>query len=198
MPARLARGWCWSIPTSCEVYVLAAAGSDTARAAPTVFGYEERPALALDPAALAAMLARGQATLLDLSSSRAFHERHIDGAWFAIRSRLDHALARVPRTEFLVLTSEDGVLACLAAAEAEALAPGRVRYLGGGNARWAAAGLALQSGAGNKADEPLDLWLKPYDRARDTRKAMEDYLAWEVDLLPRIERDGTCRFRAPG
>ena len=44
------------------------------------------------------------------------------------------------------------------------------------------------------ADEPVDTWLKPYERAGDTTKAMSDYLAWEVDLLARIERDGTARF----
>jgi len=44
------------------------------------------------------------------------------------------------------------------------------------------------------ADEPLDVWLKPYDRSAGQAAAMKDYLAWEVDLLQRIERDGTCSF----
>jgi hypothetical protein len=44
------------------------------------------------------------------------------------------------------------------------------------------------------ADEPMDYWPKPYERSGDTRSAMNEYLSWEVDLLPRIERDGTCRF----
>jgi hypothetical protein len=26
---------------------------------------------------------------------------------------------------------------------------------------------------------------------------MNEYLSWEVDLLPRIERDGTTRFTTP-
>jgi hypothetical protein len=26
---------------------------------------------------------------------------------------------------------------------------------------------------------------------------MNEYLSWEVDLLPRIERDGTTRFTRP-
>jgi len=26
---------------------------------------------------------------------------------------------------------------------------------------------------------------------------MNEYLSWEVDLLPRIERDGTTRFSTP-
>ena len=43
--------------------------------------------------ALAALMARGEATVLDLSQSRAFREGHIEGAWFAIRTRLAQALA---------------------------------------------------------------------------------------------------------
>ena len=45
------------------------------------------------------------------------------------------------------------------------------------------------------ADEPLDYWPKPYERAGDTKDAMNEYLSWEVDLLPRIERDGTTRVQ---
>ena len=44
------------------------------------------------------------------------------------------------------------------------------------------------------ADEPLDVWLKPYERPNDTKSAMSEYLAWETDLLPRIARDGTTSF----
>ena len=44
------------------------------------------------------------------------------------------------------------------------------------------------------ADDALDLWLKPYERPDDTTTAMNEYLAWEVDLLGRIERDGSTNF----
>jgi hypothetical protein len=44
------------------------------------------------------------------------------------------------------------------------------------------------------ADDPIDVWLKPYERAGDTKGAMSEYLSWEVDLVARIERDGTCNF----
>ncbi len=44
------------------------------------------------------------------------------------------------------------------------------------------------------ADEPVDMWLKPYERPNDTTTAMNEYLSWEVDLLARIERDGTTNF----
>ena len=92
----------------------------------------------------------------------------------------------------LVLTSEDGVLAGLAAGETRAPS----RYLRGGNAAWEAAGFTLSTEA-RMADEPLDYWPKPYERADDAKGAMNEYLSWEVDLLPRIERDGTTRFTTP-
>ena len=44
------------------------------------------------------------------------------------------------------------------------------------------------------ADEAVDQWRKPYERGGDTKAAMNEYLAWEIDLLPRIERDGTLKF----
>ena len=46
------------------------------------------------------------------------------------------------------------------------------------------------------ADEPVDAWLKPYERPDGVKQAMADYLAWETDLLPRIARDGCARFAA--
>jgi hypothetical protein len=92
----------------------------------------------------------------------------------------------------LVLTSEEGVLAGLAAAETRV----PVRYLHGGNAAWQAAGFDFSTEA-RMADEPLDYWPKPYERTGNTKDAMNEYLSWETDLLPRIERDGSCRFVTP-
>ena len=68
-----------------------------------------------------------------------------------------------------------------------------VRWLVGGNAAWQAAGLPFSTEP-HMADEPVDVWLKPYERAGDTTGAMNEYLSWEVDLVRRIERDGTCNF----
>ena len=77
--------------------------------------------------------------------------------------------------------------------EAQALTHHRVRYLKGGNKAWRLARHAM-SGKPLMADDPVDVWLKPYERAGDTKGAMSEYLSWEVDLVARIERDGTCNF----
>jgi hypothetical protein len=44
------------------------------------------------------------------------------------------------------------------------------------------------------ADEAVDQWRKPYERSGDTKAAMNEYLAWEIDLLPRVDRDGSLTF----
>jgi rhodanese-related sulfurtransferase len=180
-----------------DVFVLTEEGRERGRPEPRVLGLEDAPARGIAPAGLADLLAKGEASLLDLGSSRAFREGHIEGAWFAIRSRLDRALARVPVRKTVVLTSEDGVLARLAVREAEALGRGAVTFLEGGTRAWESSGRALAAGDGPMADEPLDLWLKAYDRASGVTAAMEEYLAWELDLLHRVEADGTCRFAVP-
>jgi rhodanese-related sulfurtransferase len=181
-----------------DVFVLAVSGSEAGWPAAPVLGVAERPDARLDPAVLGAMIEGGATTVVDLSLSREYRKGHIPGAWFAIRSRLDRAISTIGTTGTVVLTSEDGVLAALALEEMRARAGAPVRYLGGGNVAWTASGRTLTAAAPRFADEPLDVWLKPYDRSAGQTAAMKDYLAWEVDLLQRIERDGSCSFRPLG
>jgi rhodanese-related sulfurtransferase len=178
-----------------DVYVLAAAGEETGWPDNPVLGAFARDA-GIDCAELSALLAR-DATVIDLSLSRDYLSAHIAGAWFAIRSRLDRALKKIAPRGTIVLTSEDGVLAGLAVDEARALTSFPVRALAGGNAAWGAAGFALTDADPRMADEPVDAWLKPYERPDGVKQAMADYLAWETDLLPRIARDGCARFMRP-
>lgn len=177
-----------------DVFVLVASGSEAGWPAAPVLGVAERPGACLDPAALAALIERRAATVIDLSLSREYRKGHIPGAWFAIRSRLDRAVSKIETPGTVVLTSEDGILAALALDEIRALTAMPVRYLGGGNAAWTESGRDLTAEEPRLADEPLDVWLKPYDRSAGQAAAMQDYLAWEVDLLQRIERDGSCSF----
>lgn len=181
-----------------DVYVLAEAGSETGWPAPRVLGADPRPDLRVTAKTLAEMIARDAATVVDLSLSRAYARAHIAGAWFAIRARLAKGLAAIPLKGALVLTSEDGVLAGLAAPEAQALTEFPVLYLDGGNAGWAAAGYALTADDGKMADDPVDVWLKPYERPGGVTDAMNEYLSWEVDLLDRIHRDASTSFMPVG
>ncbi len=177
-----------------DVFVLAETGHEKGRPADPVLGHMAAIEHTVDAAALARLLKDGKATVVDLSLSPAYRKGHIPGAWYAIRSRLKDALAKIPVRGELVLTSEDGILAGLAVGEAQALTLASVSSLHGGNAAWRAAGHPLSTGTNTMADEPLDVWLKPYERPNDTANAMTEYLAWETDLLPRIARDGTTKF----
>jgi rhodanese-related sulfurtransferase len=177
-----------------DVFVLAEAGSETSRPTPQILGPAPPAHLRIDCAGLTRLQTREEATVVDLSLSREYRKAHIPGAWFAIRSRLAQALKRIPLRGTIVLTSEDGLVAGLAAREASALVDIPIRWLEGGNAAWRTAGHALTADGVQMADEALDLWLKPYERPNDTTKAMDEYLAWEIDLLPRIERDGSTNF----
>jgi len=176
-----------------EVFVLVAAGEEKGFPENPVLGQAPRDA-AIDAAALSDLLARNDATVIDLSLSREYLSAHIPGAWFAIRARLEQFIQREPLRRNIVLTSEDGVLAGLAVPEARALTPLAVRTLSGGNAAWRAAGLPLTADDPRMADEAIDVWLKPYERPDGVKQAMAEYLKWETDLLPRIARDGCARF----
>jgi rhodanese-related sulfurtransferase len=179
-----------------DVFVLAEKGSETAPPASPILGAMAPAEASIGCEALAELLKNGDATVVDLALSTSYRKAHLPGAWFAIRSRLARALAKIPEIPMrgtLVLTSEDGVLASLAVAEARTLTTAAVRCLRGGNAGWQAAGYAVSADA-QMADDPVDVWRKPYERDGDTSRAMSEYLAWETDLLTRIDRDGSCRF----
>ncbi|MGH6770516.1 MAG: rhodanese-like domain-containing protein [Xanthobacteraceae bacterium] len=176
-----------------DVFVLAERGNEKDFPPAPVLGNPPPADTSIDCDRLSALLAQNEATVVDLSLSANYRKAHIPGAWFAIRTRLALAMPKIAPKGALVLTSEDGVLAGLAVAEARALTDGGVHFLVGGYTAWQSAGYPLSNDA-RMADEPLDVWLKPYERSGDTSAAMSEYLSWETDLLPRIERDGTCRF----
>src|SRR5262249_51930108 len=177
-----------------DVCRLAEGGGETAPPRAQILGDPPPAELRVDCAALAALIAQNEATIVDFSASREYLRAHIPGAWFAIRSRLKRALANIPLRGTLVLTCEGGVLAGRAAPEARALVDRPVRALEGGNAAWLAAGHALTADDARMADEAVDAWLKPYERPHDKTAAMREYLSWEVDLPARIARDGSANF----
>ncbi len=176
-----------------EVFVLAERGTESGLPAPPILEADIHAEAAIELQSLGELFSRNAATIVDVSLSRNYLMDHIPGAWFAIRTRLASALKKIPLRGTLVLTSEDGTVAQLAVAEAQAAAGMPVRFLAGGNAAWKAAGYEL-SAEPLMADEAVDQWRKPYERGGDTKAAMSEYLAWETDLLPRLARDGSLSF----
>ncbi len=184
-----------------EVYVLD--GGLAGR--PLVAGVAATPVPELETAAVPGISAaelkdridRGTVAVVDLARSLAYEAGHIPGAWFAVRARLADALNNVPKAPMLVLTSPDGVLARLAAAELGETGHGEVRVLDGGTDSWRAAGFSLTGGREAMADTPDDCWRRPYDPYA-APGARERYLQWETGLVGQLEREGDVGFRIPG
>jgi len=181
-----------------EVYVLAGGlkGRELVQGMPktVIPELDSAAAATVSPAELQAMLAKGEAAVVDLAPSLAYEAGHIPGAWFAVRARLPESLDRVPRRRVLVLTSPDGAVARLAAGELETSGFAEIRVLDAGTAAWRAAGLPLKTGREAMADTPNDCWRRPYDPYAPP-DARERYLRWEVELIRQIEREGDIGFR---
>lgn len=144
-------------------------------------------------AGLERLIARDAAVVLDLDTSLAYAAGHIPGARFAVRARLPEGLDGLPQRP-LVLTSVDGRLAALAAADL-AGAGRQVSVLEGGTAAWRAAGLPLETGETALLHAADDVWRSPYQEAGDRHAAFRRYLDWEIALIDQIGRDDTIAFK---
>ncbi len=157
-----------------------------------------RPALpsveTLTARELAQALLDEAVVVLDLAPSPIHRKGHIPGAWFAIRSRLAEAFERIPEGRPIVLTSPDGALARLAAAEVEEIFDHPVRILEGGTEAWIAAGRALEPGLIRAASDPDDVYKRPYEGTDNAAEAMQAYLDWEFGLVEQLARDGSHGF----
>jgi rhodanese-related sulfurtransferase len=161
---------------------------------PRILGLEPAAARTIGVDDLRAQLAAGDVALVDLDLSTRYAKGHIPGAWFAVRSRLAGALATLSEAATIVLTSADGALAALAAAELEGVAKVPVLALAGGTQAWTKAGLPLESGAARLLDRADDVYLMPRERGQDREAAMREYLSWEINLVNDMARDDDHRF----
>jgi rhodanese-related sulfurtransferase len=158
-------------------------------------GLERARVAALSPADLKRRLEAGTVALIDLDYSKPYRNGHIPGAWFATRTRLGAAFEKLPRRDSIVLTSPDGDLACIAAAELARTVKLPVHALEGGTRAWTAAGFPLAQGADRMADTPDDVWLPARELGGDRESAMRAYLAWEVELVNQMATDDDQRFK---
>jgi rhodanese-related sulfurtransferase len=182
-----------------DVAVLIAGSAEgdwvSGRHVPRVLGLEADAVSGIEASELSRALAAGSAVVIDLALSRRYGQGHIPGAWFATRTRLPHVLANLPASEIIVLTSPDGRLAPLAAAELAGIAAVPVVSLTGGTDVWVEAGLPLEQGATHMADEADDVVLSARERNQDREAAMREYLEWEINLVNDMATDDDHRFR---
>ncbi|MGR4863329.1 rhodanese-like domain-containing protein [Caulobacter sp. LARHSG274] len=148
----------------------------------------------ITPDDLAVALGDAAVVVLDLAPSPVHRKGHVPGAWFAIRARLAEAFERIPEGLPIVLTSPDGRLARLAAAEVEEISDRPVRVLDGGTDAWAATGRRLDAGLVRAASDPEDVYKRPYEGTDHAAEAMQAYLDWEYGLVDQLARDGSHGF----
>ena len=161
-----------------------------------VLGFEKSDTLTCGE--LEGMLKRGDrdVVVLDVAAGTYHAAQHIPGAWWGIRSRLEVDRARLPEAGTIVLTSEDGVLAHLAAADLKRLGfKVGVRVLDGGTMAWIQCGLPISKGMERTISEPDDDWYMPYMFPDAPEEAKRGYLEWEIALVPQVERDGSAKFK---
>lgn len=181
-----------------DVHVLAGGLSDLELTlephTPLTYG-EPWPHL-IEPAELNTDRDAGSVTVIDLDTSLIYRDGHIQGAYWAVRSRLQSQIDGLPVSNSIAVTSGDGRLAALAACEVAALRPdSEVVVLKGGTQAWKTQGLPLETGLTQPLGANDDVQYKPYDREGGVEAAMQDYLQWEVALVEQIARDGTLSFR---
>jgi rhodanese-related sulfurtransferase len=162
---------------------------------PRVIGLDAISVETIDPVALRQRLEEGRIVVVDLATSRQYGQGHIPGAWFAIRSFLADALAKLPGADAIVMTSPDGALARLAAADLASNTRVAVMALAGGTQSWVAAGYELEAGPSRMASEPVDVVLLARERGQNREEAMREYLAWEIALVNDMATDDDQRFR---
>jgi rhodanese-related sulfurtransferase len=162
---------------------------------PRVLGLEASAAAAVGLDALRAKLAANEAVVVDLDLSKQYAKGHIPGAWHAVRARLAANLSKLPAAPTIVLTSADGALASLAAAELRSVAKVPVLALAGGTRNWIDSGLPVETGSERMLEKPDDVYLMPRERGLDAEAAMREYLTWEINLINDMATDDDQRFK---
>ena len=146
----------------------------------------------------APLVADGAVAVVDLQPSPAHRAGHVPGAQFALRLRLPASVGDIAGDGPILLVSEDGVLARLAAVELAAVTTRAISVLDGGFAAWLDAGHPVEHGEGqalHAADDVVPSGWRETDL--ELRKAgFRRYLAWELGLVAELAADDTVPFRS--
>jgi rhodanese-related sulfurtransferase len=133
-------------------------------------------------------------TIVDLSRSPVYKAGHIPGAHFILASRFVEDLAKLPGDGAIVLTSDDGVEACFALADATAATHRSVRVLSGGTRAWTASGRQLEHDHASFISTPDDVYKRPYEGTDNAAAAMQGYIDWELQLVAQLANDSVSNF----
>jgi rhodanese-related sulfurtransferase len=137
----------------------------------------------------------GSVRIIDTGTSDAYEAGHICGAIWCSRVALSEFLASEPHDGATILTSEEGMIASLAAGDLTPTVQETLSVLQGGNTAWRSAGHELVTGGEQLASARDDHWLASSERPGDTRQNVVDYLEWEITLLDDIARGGPVPYQ---
>lgn len=129
----------------------------------------------------------------DISAN--YRKAHPQGAHWANRSQIDQLPAEVTSAKRILVVGSNPVLAALLADELSRTGKADVRLLEGNREIWEAVGLTVLSSVEPPDSDRVDTLFWNHTRHEGDKAAMKAYLQWELDLPPRIERDGTAGFR---
>ena len=149
----------------------------------------------LSDAALAVALAQG-AQAIDIRPSMRYRAKHIAGARWSVRPRLDQLVLDARRP--VVLLAEEKALAAWAAGDLRASGIADVQVNTGTPEGWSAHGIALESTPAEPADsECIDYLFFVHDRHDGNKAAARQYLAWETNLVKQIDERELAGYRFP-
>jgi len=125
-------------------------------------------------------------TIVDLRSSGAYRDGHIDGAVWSIRPLLS-SLGLKADSEVVLVAGNKGV-AELAAIDLRESGVTRLSYLPGGSDAWKAAGLTITATPDVPADDArIDFLFFVHDRHDGNLESSREYLRWEMGLVDQVQ-----------
>jgi rhodanese-related sulfurtransferase len=149
---------------------------------------------AVSPQGLSALLWSGGGMALDLRTSQDYREGHIPGSAWASRPRLGKAVADTAQP--VVLIADSAEIAAAASLDLAELGVQEISILAGGPKAWLADGQTLNRTPDSPPDaERIDFVFHTHQRHDGNVEAARAYLAWEVDLVRRLDEQERGVFR---
>ncbi len=149
------------------------------------------------PQGLSALLWSGGGAALDVRSSQDYRDGHIPGSVWATRPRIGAAISDVAQP--VVLIADSAEMAAAASLDLAELGVGEISVLAGGTKAWRADGQALNTTPDNPPDKDrIDFVFHTHQRHDGNAEAARAYLAWEVDLIGRLDEQERGAFRIAG
>lgn len=176
--------------------IAAAIPADRSPRGPGVLAARAKELRATSGSELAALQQSG-GIVLDLRSSQAYRAGHVPGSVWSIRPRL--ALAVPKPGSPVVLIADSPEVAAAASLDLTDLGVRDISVLAGGFEGWRGAGRPSEASPENPADrDRIDFMFHTHQRHDGNVEAARAYLAWEVDLVGRLDDQERSTFRIAG